>query len=69
MRRAEVFAVPGHPLDPRAEGTNRLIKQGATFVTSAEDVIGPIAGLQELRADYPRLALPLRPRRARRLRD
>jgi DNA processing protein len=26
----EVFAVPGSPLDPRAEGTNGLIKQGAT---------------------------------------
>jgi DNA processing protein len=43
----EVFAVPGHPLDPRAEGTNQLIKSGATLVTSAEDVInalGPITG-------------------------
>jgi DNA processing protein len=35
----EVFAVPGSPLDPRAEGTNDLIRQGATLVTSAEDVI------------------------------
>jgi DNA processing protein len=35
----EVFAVPGHPLDPRAEGTNMLLKQGATLVTSAEDVL------------------------------
>ena len=35
----EVFAVPGHPLDPRAEGTNRLIKNGATMVTEPEDVI------------------------------
>lgn len=35
----EVFAVPGHPLDPRAEGTNALLKQGATLVTSAEDVL------------------------------
>jgi DNA protecting protein DprA len=26
----EVFAMPGSPLDPRAEGTNSLIKQGAT---------------------------------------
>jgi predicted Rossmann fold nucleotide-binding protein DprA/Smf involved in DNA uptake len=31
----EVFAVPGSPLDPRAEGTNSLIKQGATPVTEA----------------------------------
>jgi DNA processing protein len=35
----EVFAVPGSPLDPRAEGTNDLIKQGATLVTEANDVI------------------------------
>jgi DNA processing protein len=35
----EVFAVPGSPLDPRAEGTNGLIKQGATPVTDADDII------------------------------
>ena len=29
----EVFAMPGSPLDPRAEGTNSLLKQGATPVT------------------------------------
>lgn len=35
----DVFAVPGHPLDPRAEGTNQLLKTGATMVTSAADVL------------------------------
>jgi DNA processing protein len=35
----EVFAVPGSPLDPRAEGTNGLLKQGAILVTEAADVI------------------------------
>jgi DNA processing protein len=35
----EVFALPGNPLDPRAEGTNRLLKQGATLVTEPQDVI------------------------------
>ncbi|WP_296576890.1 DNA-processing protein DprA [Phreatobacter sp.] len=35
----EVFAVPGSPLDPRAEGTNRLLKQGATLVTEVDDVL------------------------------
>ena len=34
-----MFAVPGSPLDPRAEGTNGLLKQGATLVTEAADVI------------------------------
>jgi DNA processing protein len=35
----EVFVVPGSPLDPRAEGGNTLLKQGATLVTEAEDVL------------------------------
>ena len=51
----EVFSVPGHPLDPRAEGTNRLIKQGATLVTETADIVDilrPILGLEERRFDY-----------------
>jgi DNA processing protein len=39
----EVFAVPGHPLDPRAEGTNQLLKSGATLVTEADDVLEALA--------------------------
>lgn len=39
----EVFALPGHPLDPRAEGTNALIKSGATMVTEPDDVISALA--------------------------
>ena len=35
----DVFAVPGSPLDPRAEGGNALIQQGAKLVTCAEDII------------------------------
>jgi DNA processing protein len=35
----EVFAVPGSPLDPRAEGTNDLIRDGATFCADVEDVL------------------------------
>jgi DNA processing protein len=35
----EVFAVPGSPLDPRAGGTNKLLRDGATLITSAADVI------------------------------
>ena len=38
----EVFAVPGSPLDPRAAGTNDLIKQGATLITEAADVISAV---------------------------
>lgn len=44
----EVMAVPGSPLDPRAQGCNGLIRDGATLIQSAADVIealSPIAGL------------------------
>ncbi len=34
----EVFAVPGHPYEPRAAGTNRLIKEGAMCTTCPEDI-------------------------------
>jgi DNA processing protein len=43
----EVFAVPGSPLDPRARGSNRLIREGATLTETAEDVLSvlrPIIG-------------------------
>lgn len=46
----EVFAIPGHPLDPRAEGTNSLLKSGATLVTEPDDILGALA---------PQLAEPL----------
>jgi len=52
----EVFAVPGSPLDPRAEGTNGLIKQGATPVTETADitsVLAPILEQHELLAREP----------------
>ncbi len=39
----EVFAVPGHPLDPRAEGTNGLLKTGATLVTEPDDISSALA--------------------------
>lgn len=35
----QIFAVPGSPLDPRSEGTNGLIRDGAELCTSAVDVI------------------------------
>ncbi|MDB5562033.1 MAG: dprA [Hyphomicrobiales bacterium] len=38
----DVFAVPGSPLDPRAEGGNALIQQGAKLVTSAADILETI---------------------------
>jgi DNA processing protein len=43
----EVFAVPGSPLDPRAAGTNDLIKQGATLITEAADVVNAVEPIME----------------------
>lgn len=34
----DVFAIPGHPMDPRARGCNQLVKNGATFVETIEDI-------------------------------
>jgi DNA processing protein len=48
----DVFAVPGSPLDPRAEGGNHLIQQGARLVTNAEDIIEVLGS-----ADPARMAL------------
>ncbi len=49
----EVFAVPGSPLDPRAEGTNGLLKQGATLVTEAADVIEALEPILGRGLDLP----------------
>ncbi|HEY0269932.1 MAG TPA: DNA-processing protein DprA [Sphingomonas sp.] len=47
----EVLAVPGSPLDPRAQGCNLLIREGATLIQSADDV------LEALRPLDPRAGL------------
>ncbi len=41
----EVFAVPGSPLDPRARGCNHLLRQNATLVESADDVLEVLEGM------------------------
>ena len=45
----DVFAVPGSPLDPRAEGGNLLIQQGARLVTCAEDIIEVVSSADPAR--------------------
>ena len=35
----EVMAVPGSPLDPRAQGCKQLIRDGATLIQNAADVV------------------------------
>ena len=42
----EVFAVPGSPLDPRAEGTNKLIQDGAHMALCADDIIRELKSLR-----------------------
>lgn len=40
----EVMAVPGHPLDTRASGANLLLRDGATLIRNADDVIEALGG-------------------------
>lgn len=51
----EVFAVPGHPLDARASGCNLLIRDGATLVRNAEDIL---SALGKILPTQPALPLP-----------
>ena len=49
-----VFAVPGSPLDPRSEGANGLIRDGATLITAGADVIEALAPLTRIDLFSPR---------------
>ena len=51
----EVFAVPGSPLDPRAEGTNDLLREGANICTCVEDVVNTLAPIIGRGEDPPDL--------------
>jgi DNA processing protein len=44
----EIFAVPGFPLDPRCQGTNQLIKEGAYLVESVHDIITNLPHYEKL---------------------
>lgn len=62
----DVFAVPGHPLDPRAEGTNQLLKDGATLVTTSDDILRALSPVIEGFTDrtvpapsYPQASRPV----------
>ncbi len=41
----EVFAVPGSPVDPRSSGPNALIRDGATLVSNAQDIIAALENM------------------------
>jgi DNA processing protein len=62
----EVMAVPGHPRDPRSGGGNGLIRQGATLVEQAADVLAVLSPFAVVaRKELPaRRAAPARPMRA-----
>jgi len=49
----EVFAVPGSPFDPRCRGTNRLIREGATLIENARQVVEALQHLSPLRVEEP----------------
>ncbi|MGH6828515.1 MAG: DNA-processing protein DprA [Rhizomicrobium sp.] len=51
----EIFAVPGSPLDPRAKGPNRLIREGATLIESAADVVSVLAPMRKQEFHAPGL--------------
>jgi DNA processing protein len=58
----EVLAVPGHPIDARASGCNMLIRDGATLVRNADDVIEALpAAPTASEADTAQTELPLPP--------
>ena len=49
----EVMAVPGSPLDPRAQGCNQLIRDGATLIQGARDVIDELRPMEARVASKP----------------
>jgi DNA processing protein len=53
----EVFAAPGSPLDPRAEGTNDLLRQGANLCARVEDVLAVVDPIRA-RDPFSRFAEP-----------
>jgi hypothetical protein len=54
----ELFAVPGHPHDPRSRGANDLIRQGAHLTESAEDVLRFLPERQPTRPLLRHLSVP-----------
>lgn len=62
----DVLAVPGHPFDARAAGCNMLIRDGATLVRNAQDVIDSLQPVAEPVPELP-LVPPTKPKRS--LRD
>ncbi|NBB97076.1 MAG: DNA-protecting protein DprA [Alphaproteobacteria bacterium] len=60
----EVMAVPGHPVDGRAGGCNRLIRDGAMLVRNVEDVLEVLNRLREDASKPDRIATATAPKPA-----
>lgn len=45
----DVYAIPGHPFDPRASGPNKLIQDGATLVQNADDILSAVGSFSASR--------------------
>ncbi len=56
----ELMAVPGHPMDPRASGPNHLIREGATLIRSAHDVLEALMNFSGAELREPYFAPPAR---------
>lgn len=54
----EIFAVPGSPFDPRSQGSNHLIRQGAILVQSANDIVDSFSGQFSL-TSMPQATAPI----------
>jgi DNA processing protein len=57
----DVFAVPGSPMDPRCNGSNSLLKQGAVLLESVHDITGNLPPMRDLplaEAEAPMFAEP-----------
>lgn len=53
----DVFAIPGHPLDPRANGCNKLIKNGAILTETIEDIMQEIFPSKQLALPHLEMTL------------
>ncbi len=62
----DVLAVPGHPFDARAAGGNMLIRDGATLVRNAADIIDALGPLHDEAPELPLTAPVERPASRRR---